>query len=81
MRSGQALASTKFGTTRRPYALAMWKEGQPEAIMTRDDENKRQMSGRRDGQDDTPRPYSSRDLDKVPRPTDEDPAYRSWWVL
>jgi len=27
------------------------------------------------------RPYDSGDLDKVPRPTDEDPPYRSWWVI
>jgi hypothetical protein len=27
------------------------------------------------------RPYDSGDLDKVPRPTDDDPPYRSWWVF
>ena len=31
--------------------------------------------------DATPRPYDTKDLDKVPRPTDEDPAYRPWWVV
>jgi hypothetical protein len=50
--------------------------------MTPQNQNKRQANTGRDcGQDDTPRPYDSRDLDKVPRPTDDDPAYRSWWVL
>jgi hypothetical protein len=27
------------------------------------------------------RPYDTTELDKVPRPTDDDPPYRSWWVL
>jgi len=27
------------------------------------------------------RPYDTTELDKVPRPTDEDPPYRPWWVL
>jgi hypothetical protein len=26
-------------------------------------------------------PYDSGDLDKVPRPTTDDPPYRSWWVI
>jgi hypothetical protein len=49
--------------------------------MTPADEDKRQTSGRHNDTGDTPRPYDTRDLEKVPRPTDEDPAYRSWWVL
>lgn len=32
-------------------------------------------------QDDIRRPYDTSDLEKVPRPTDEDPVYRPWWVL
>jgi len=27
------------------------------------------------------RPYDSSDLEKVPRPTNDDPPYRSWWVI
>jgi len=27
------------------------------------------------------RPYDSAGLEKVPRPTDDDPPYRPWWVL
>ena len=27
------------------------------------------------------RPYDTSDLDKVPRPTNDDPPYRSWWVI
>jgi len=50
--------------------------------MTPEDENRRRGNAESPGRDqDTPRPYDSRDLDKVPRPTDKDPAYRSWWVL
>jgi hypothetical protein len=26
-------------------------------------------------------PYDANELDKVPRPTDDDPPYRSWWVM
>jgi hypothetical protein len=33
------------------------------------------------GRDDLRRPYDTSDLDKMPRPTEEDPPYRSWWVL
>jgi hypothetical protein len=33
------------------------------------------------GGDDIRRPYDTGELDKVPRPTDDDPPYRSWWVL
>jgi len=27
------------------------------------------------------RPYDTTELKKVPRPTDDDPPYRPWWVL
>ena len=26
-------------------------------------------------------PYDANELEKVPRPTDDDPPYRSWWVM
>jgi hypothetical protein len=40
------------------------------------------MPGRSDaGRDDVRRPYDTNELDKVPRPTEDDPPYRSWWVL
>ena len=33
------------------------------------------------GRDDIRRPYDTGELERVPRPTDDDPPYRSWWVL
>jgi len=32
-------------------------------------------------QDEARRPYDTDDLDKVPRPTEDDPPYRPWWVI
>lgn len=26
------------------------------------------------------RPYDSSEIEKLPRPTDSDPPYRSWWL-
>ncbi len=61
-------------------------EGGPSRpIVTPDHEQTRQ--GEMPGQSDTAvgdvsrRPYDTTELDKVPRPTDDDPPYRSWWVL
>jgi len=28
-----------------------------------------------------PRPFDRRELDCVPKPTDQDPPYRPWWVV
>jgi hypothetical protein len=38
-------------------------------------------SGRRPDDAGATRPYDTGDLDKVPRPSDDDPPYRSWWVI
>ena len=27
------------------------------------------------------RPYDTDEFEKVPRPTDDDPPYRAWWVI
>lgn len=27
------------------------------------------------------RPFDTRELDKLPQPTDDDPPYRPWWVV
>jgi hypothetical protein len=27
------------------------------------------------------RPYDTAELEKLPRPTEDDPPYRPWWVL
>lgn len=26
-------------------------------------------------------PFDTRELDKLPQPTDDDPPYRPWWVV
>jgi len=58
------------------------KEKDWRRAMTPQDENRSRGNAQRPGREqDIPRPYDTRDLDKLPRPTDEDPAYRSWWVL
>jgi hypothetical protein len=28
-----------------------------------------------------PRPYDSRELDRLPGPTEQDRPYRAWWVI
>jgi len=51
--------------------------------MTRDDQrdNTDDKSSRENGeQESVRRPYAN-DLDKLPRPSDEDPPYRGWWVV
>jgi hypothetical protein len=53
----------------------------------RDNENRRPGAdyddADRGGPDDSgaSRPYDSSDLEKAPRPADDDPPYRSWWVI
>ena len=32
-------------------------------------------------QESTRHPYEASELEKLPRPTDDDPPYRSWWVI
>src|SRR5262245_33165603 len=66
-------------------------KGEAEARMTALDRQKQDDDSRRSGADyddsrrlddsGTDRPYDSSDLDKVPRPTNDDPPYRSWWVI
>jgi len=51
--------------------------------MTPDNAHKKHENdapGHADG-DDIRRPYDTSELDKVPHPTDEDPPYRTWWVM
>jgi len=52
--------------------------------MRPDDEhhNTDDKSDRQEGeQESVRRPYDANDLDKLPRPSDEDPPYRGWWVV
>jgi hypothetical protein len=47
--------------------------------MRRDD--KRHQPNTRDERGNARRPYDSREIERLPRATDEGPPYRPWWIL
>src|SRR6185295_10322638 len=80
------------GTRAFPRHWLIDEKGAREERMTAPDRQKQDEESRHPGSyhDDSGRagddsggshPYDSSDLDKVPRPADDDPPYRSWWVI
>lgn len=45
-------------------------------------DNKRHQPNTRYGEQGNARPpYDSREIERLPRATDEDPPYRPWWIV